>query len=108
MKRRVIFIDSENRDITETTVSSLKDCQNLVGGLIERGHILDNGDELYVNEEGLLGDPRRFFKLDGAHQPFAGNAYIIGEVTGSGNNKNAKTTLEEAAGLIKFFNGRHV
>lgn len=108
MKKRVLHIDTMNKRIVETHVESLEDCQALVGGLIERGHILPNGDEVYVNEEGLLGEPRDFFKIARAYQPFAGNGYIIGSVTEDGDNRSAVTTIEQAVNLVVFLKGRHV
>lgn len=101
--KRVLFINSEKREITETTVSCLEDMQKLVGGYIERAHIFENGDEVYVNEEGLLLAMNFFFRIRDGHQPFAGNAYVIGQVTPSGNNRSAITTVEELRKQLQFF-----
>lgn len=94
-KKRVLIINAKDKNITEGEVSSLKDCQAIVGGRIERGHILDNGDEVYVNEEGLLSSEEYFFWIKGAHQPFAGNGYIIGSVTPTGNNRSATSEIKD-------------
>ena len=101
-QKRVIFIDTANRTVSETTVATLDDMQKLVGGLIERATVLENGDELYVNEEGFFDSNPQLFFIDGAHQWFAGNAYIIGSVTDSGNNRPAKSTIGEIVKKVNF------
>lgn len=100
--KRVIHINSVTQTISETTVECLKDCQNLVGGYIERGLILANGDELYVDEEGLLKNCEFWFSIIGHPRPFAGNAYIIGSVTASGNNRPAISELAEIKKRVTF------
>lgn len=103
--KRVLIIDAANREIREGAVSTLEDCQALVGGLIERGIILENGDEVYINEEGLLDDTQEnFFRVEGAeaHRPFAGNGYIIGEVTSSGDNRPAASSISDMRKRVQF------
>jgi hypothetical protein len=101
-KLRVLIINSEDRTITEGEISSLQDAQAIVGGYIERATTFANGDELYVNEEGLLNSPQFFFNILGGHQPFAGNAYIIGAVDGEGENLGAVTKVDEAKYWVQF------
>jgi len=40
--------------------------------------ILKGQDALFVDDEGLLGNPVRFFQMAGGYQPFAGKGLIIG------------------------------
>lgn len=100
--KRVVIINSEDRVFLEAQVSSLDDMQKIVGGLIERAFILPNGDEIYVNEEGLLSQPTDFFSVRGAPEPFAGNAYVIGEVDDVGDNNGARSTLGDIKRLVRF------
>lgn len=102
LPKRVIMINAELQIITEGVVIGLSGMQKLVGGYIERAHIFENGDELYVNEEGLLQNTNHFFVVEGFHQPFAGNAYVIGPVTANGNNRGAVSTVEEIKALVTF------
>lgn len=44
--------------------------------LIQIGLVLPNGDNLLVDEEGLLGTGRKVFKLNGV--PFVGCAILLG------------------------------
>jgi|WetSurMetagenome_2_1015567.scaffolds.fasta_scaffold212806_3 hypothetical protein len=100
--RKVIFINAENQKITIKQTFILADLQKLVGGLIERAHILQNNDELYVNEEGLFASENYFFTIKGGHQPFAGNGYIIGPLTKTGDNTSVQSTIEEIEKQITF------
>jgi len=99
---RVIIIDSEKREVREGTVSSLEDCQKLVGGLIERAGYLITNDEVFVNEEGLMGQPKHFFMFQGGHSPVAGNGYITGPTDSKGNETDCTLSLEQAYRKIKF------
>lgn len=102
--KRVIHVDATNRTIRETTVTSLEDCQALVGGLIERVCILKNGDEVYANEEGLLGasEEIKWVGIDSHPRPVAGSMYIIGSVTASGANRPCKSTTDEIKASFHF------
>lgn len=101
--KNVIFIDSEKRRFTETGVRDLEDMLKLVGGLIERAYTTPCGHEIYVNEDGLWG-AQFFFFPQGAHQPFAGNGFIVGPVNKKGETTDCTMTLEDAQGLIRFMN----
>ena len=77
---RAIIINPKDRTITEVdTDASLNSLQQIVGGLIEPVYDgLDDAHHCYVNEEGLLDDPRHFFMFRDGHQPLAGNGVIVG------------------------------
>jgi Domain of unknown function (DUF3846) len=83
---RAIVINSRDRSITETQIDgSLQSLQRIVGGLIqsvEQG--LDHDHHCYVNEEGLLDEPRHFFMFAGGHQPLAGNGIILSSTDDGG------------------------
>jgi hypothetical protein len=78
---RAIIINAQDRTITETEIDgSLQSLQHIVGGMIEAVTCgLPEGHHCYVDEEGLLDDPRHFFMFDGGHQPLAGNGVILAE-----------------------------
>lgn len=97
----VIFIDSKEKTITTKKCSCLKDLQNLVGGYIETGMRMDNEDDLYVDEEGLLSGPESFFLYKGAHQPFAGNGVVVG-CDEDGDSTDHKTDIETVRASVKF------
>jgi hypothetical protein len=102
---RAIKIDAEAKTVTEIELDAadnLSAMQTAVGGLIETAHELDNGDRIYVNEEGLAGNPQCFFEIAGGHQPFAGNGVVAGLESGSGKTKAAESSLSEIKSKVTF------
>ena len=102
-KFKALHINSIERTVTEVTIEdsdSLKQLQNLVGGFIEPAGSFENGDYVFVDEEGLY-KYKTFFEVKGFHQPFAGNGEVIG-TTNDGDNASAETTLEELKRLVTF------
>jgi Domain of unknown function (DUF3846) len=77
---RAIIINAKDRTVTEAEIDgSLRSLQQIVGGLIEPVYDgLDEAHHCYVNEEGLLDNPRYFFMFQDGHQPLAGNGVIVG------------------------------
>lgn len=101
--KRVLVIDPEARTVTEAEVTDLRSMQLIVRGLIERALIFENGDELYVNEEGLFHTPNYFFEVKGFPVALCGRAYVIGSVTPSGNNRaSTKFSVDELKKEIRF------
>lgn len=94
---RAIYIDSDACKVTEIELpdddSQLSELQRLVGGNIEFAHEFPNGDVLFVDEEGLLKNPKHFFDVD-AHQHFAGNGVIVGPEI-EGEPTPAQTLIED-------------
>jgi hypothetical protein len=76
---RAIVINAQDRTITETEIDgSLTSLQQIVGGMIEPvSQGLGDDHHCYVNEEGLLDQPRHFFMFRDGHQPLAGNGVIL-------------------------------
>lgn len=101
--RKVLFIDARQRTIVETTIDSLEDMQKLVGGLIERAYEFDDGNEIYVNEEGLFDSSLNFgFFVQGGHQVYIGNGFLIGPPTKRGNLTDCTMSVNDLSQLIKF------
>ena len=104
-KFKAFKIDSKAKTVTEIEVSGLDDMQAVVGGLIEQAHAFDNGDSIFVNEEGLLNDEAdEFFLFKGAHQPFAGNGLVIGCDLETGDSASVKSAFSEIASQVQFMN----
>lgn len=103
---RAILIDATNQTITEVAINkaeALKDYYKLMDcRTITTGTYLPNGDCIYVDDEGLFGGDGSFFEVKGAHQPFAGNAVIVGTNNATGNTISAKSKLEDVKALISF------
>jgi hypothetical protein len=108
--KRVIHIDAKARTIKETLVATLEDMQKLVGGLICYATTLDNGDEVYCNDEGLFGADEEglldFVRFNHDDAIFAGSVYVIGHATRAGNSTDAKSSVKEITQLVQFRRGR--
>ena len=58
-------------------------------------------NSVYVDDEGLLKDPKEFFMIPGYHQWLAGNGLILG-VDESGESVDTTLTVEQVEQVIKF------
>jgi hypothetical protein len=76
---KAILIDSAAREIREVEYKDSTHLRELVGGWIERVSLgLPNGDELFVDEEGMFKPQSAFFMIHGHYMPIAGNGVIVG------------------------------
>jgi hypothetical protein len=82
---KAIFIDAERREIREVEYSPTgsgdehPSVNHYVGGWIEAAWRWDNGDVLFVDEEGLLKATMHFFLCKfRTDQPMAGNGLLVG------------------------------
>lgn len=98
---RALFIDSTAGKVTQIEVpfrghEFLDALYKRIGcDLIEVATEFPNGDVLYVDEEGLLKEPKHFFDIS-AHQPFAGNGVIVGrETDDEGTLADCQTALTD-------------
>lgn len=94
-----ILIDPFTNTITEVKFSNLQSIYNLLDvQLIQVGEYLENGDVIYVDEEGLLnnqGNTRGFRFIGGANSALVGKGLIVG-TSDEGETISCKTLLEEA------------
>lgn len=96
-----IKIDAGKQKLKEIDIEGTKDIPRILGcDRFAYGVRLDNGDSIFVDDEGLLKDPKIFFKTPDTDW-LAGNGVLIGE-TENGELGRAKTTLEEAKIMIEF------
>lgn len=105
MKCKVIHISATEQTVTETFVESLEDCQKLVGGYIERVCVLENGDELYADEDGLQKDPEYFFSiatLGGFPVFVAGDGYVIGPTDENGDNSDVQYSANAIRSMVSI------
>ncbi|WP_460297021.1 hypothetical protein, partial [Bacillus cereus] len=61
-----------------------------------------NSNVIYVDEEGLLKGESYFFAVKGAHQPFAGNAIVVGHNPDTGGDADVFGTIEYLQCMVKF------
>lgn len=80
---KALLIDTKSLTVGEVDYTGLADMQRLIGGYIEAAYEWDNGDVLYVDEEGLLKDDQRFFRITVRRdQALAGNGLLVGPEIG--------------------------
>lgn len=94
-----IFIDSENKTITEREVSSSEDIYKLLKiRLFDVVQVSHNAD-LIVDDEGLLKD-NYCFKY--GNTILAGNGLVVGVHHKTGSWGNSPLTLEEVESEVEF------
>ena len=102
---KAILIDAVKREVREVEYNgTLENIYDLVGcDIVEAPRVEDNGDAVYVDEEGLLKPQQNFFVYDGYPQPLAGNGLLLG-VNGRGESISPKTSIETVRRKVKFMN----
>jgi hypothetical protein len=84
---RALLIDAAKREIREVEYVQSKvddggpgmSLQDHIGGYIETAFAWENGDVLFVDEEGLFKPQMHFFRIgERPDQPFAGHGIVVG------------------------------
>ena len=81
---KVHIINPRAQTITTSEIANVfPAAKDIIGGWLTVAFVFPNGDTLYVDDEGLLKDPRSFFKLpdEMSRQPFAGIGVLTGPET---------------------------
>lgn len=104
---RAIHINSKERTVTDIELPDdpdreLPELQRLVGGNIEIATTFRNLDTVFVNEEGLLHHPEHFFVITGGHQPFAGDAVLVGSDE-QGRSRATAYTADDVRDHVVFY-----
>lgn len=101
-----ILIDAKNRTVSRIPAfeESLQKIYSLIGCELITSVGLDNGDCLFLDDEGLINGTEEFFYLEGMGQPFAGNALVMGGADDEGNSTDPKSTVEGIAEKVQFMN----
>jgi hypothetical protein len=107
--KKAVLIDAVKREIKEVDVNDYRDICPLLNNcrMFTIGHYLNNGndkqdtDVIYVDDEGLLTDPKHFFTFEGGHQPYAGNGLVVGSDF-KGESADVLISVEEVKNKVKF------
>lgn len=81
-KCRGIVIDVYTQEVREVWYSSIKDmCKEMKCNIIAVGLNMGNGNTLYVDDNGYITGPMKYFKLKSSEpmQWLAGNGFIASE-----------------------------
>jgi hypothetical protein len=62
---------------------------------------IDNGDTIYIDDEGLYRDNQEFFMIEGYHSPLCGKALVLG-TDKKGNSQAPKISLTKLKKMITF------
>ena len=108
---RAIFIDSTDRNIYEAKIkgNDFREIRDLIGcDIITGGYSFDNGDYMYVDDEGLFQTNRNGFVISvpgnsWGEQYLIGNALIVGSSKDDdGSDADAVSSIEEIKKIISF------
>jgi len=100
---KLILIDAVNKEVKEIEVSEknhfeeMKFFMGVEWATIARTESFD----VWVDDEGLLKDPKHFFLIEGYPEPLAGNG-IIANTDEEGNTISPTATLEEIRNKVQF------
>ena len=101
---KAILIDTKNREVKEVEIgTSIEDIYKHIGcQYFTIATYLNEGDAIFVDDEGLMNGTQTFFTYKGAHQPFAGNGMIIGS-NEDGESVECKTDIDEVKNSVEFY-----
>ena len=108
---RAIWIRADRETVDPAEFGNAAELRSMVGGWIELARSWENGDTLYVDEDGLskITTASRYFTIEGGHQPFAGNGVIVGreppdeEISGDWPTTADPTiTVDEVRAIVVF------
>jgi len=108
---RAIFIDVNDKQVYEARIKGndfMEICSLIGCDTITGGYSFDNGDYMYVDDEGLFQTNRNGFiiNVDGntwGEQQLIGNALIIGSSKDDdGSDADAVSSIEEIKKIISF------
>lgn len=99
---KAILINSVDRKVSEIqyngNIEEIYQALNCQTFTIVR---LENGDTVFVDDEGLLGNPQNFFTIADYGTPIAGNGLVLGE-TLDGESKDCASTVDEVSKDVIF------
>lgn len=109
---KAILIHPYNRTVEYVDVKSGRDLNAWIKGSISLGHMFENGDTLYADDDGIgegldalagRGEVFRVCQFDlGLHQTYFGIGIIVGDEDEVGEITDVKTPIEEIRQRISF------
>lgn len=100
---KAILIDSFTQEVKQVEYNGdFNQINQLIGSeCFCIGSYFENGDVVFVDDEGLLKDPTHFFVTSTYPNPLAGRGLVVG--TGKqGESKGCESTVEEIKKSIRF------
>lgn len=76
---KVIYINPAAKSVEIRHIKDASEIRTLIGGFLAAATRYDNGDVLYVDDEGLLKGPRHYFWMPGIYDAMlAGPGVLVG------------------------------
>lgn len=103
--KKGILINVKDETITEVEVrDGIDGIYEQVGCQIFEVVGLNETNDIYVDEEGLLGltPDTKFFSVEGYPQPLAGNGLVLGFNHETGDSVDTDFDIEKLKGMVKF------
>lgn len=98
------LIDPEAKTITHVNydlATGIKGIYKLIGVDLFTVVSIENDDAIYVDDEGLLKEPKYFFTYQGYPQPLAGKGLVLG-TTEDGDTTSAVIKYEDLKKRVGF------
>lgn len=102
--KKALLIDVVAKQITEVEIGDYKDIYKHIGNgcnLFEIPIELENGDSIFIDEEGLLKEVHGGFMMAGWRYPLCGNGVILGQ-DDEGDSVSYKSSIEEIKRAVIF------
>ena len=93
-KSNAILINANDRTITKVVVESVEDICRLIGCDLFTCVRIDRSETIYVDDEGLLKNPKVGFKHTAYDAPLAGNGLILG-TTAMGDSTHTEQSIHD-------------
>lgn len=99
---KAFVIDAEKREVREAVYNGdFHEIYKLGGFNLFTAVEIEDGDAIFVDDDGLLHDPQHFFVYRGFDQPLAGNGVVLG-TDHDGESTDAKVTLDALKERVVF------
>lgn len=92
-KSKCYLINPYNKTITESYISNYKEINEHIGDTFTIGPRFENGDTIFLDDNGLLKEGMEYFSYDGYGQPFAGVGVVLG-TDGEGESVDVKHSID--------------
>lgn len=102
--KKALLIDSERRKIVDIEIRDFEDINRAIGSdIFTTAYQFENGDTIYVDDEGLLKPQGFGFQIKGSCQDlFVGNGVVLGGDNHTGESRDVKSDLLDIAHSITF------
>lgn len=99
---KALLLDVSKNTIKEVTIKDYTDISRLIGcNYFTTVQVNEQGDTLYVDDEGLVNGTSAGFTFDGYDGPLMGNALLLGTNLRTGDSKDVTMSVSEFAIRVK-------